>query len=173
MLTIAALFLGLAAGPQTCPGSFPVTARALGPLTLGAPVAALTADYKTTAIPFADERYKGVIHAVAICGDTEIDAITQGKHNTVEKLRTASPIFLTAKGAHVGMTVAELRQLYPKGKLNIFIGEGAEANFDTGTGVVFDLDGAMVPHGCYDNDGVDCSGTLESFKSIDLYIRAQ
>jgi hypothetical protein len=173
MLTIAALFLGLATAPQACPGSFPVTARAMGPLPLGESVAALKAGYKTTAIPFADERYTGVIHTVAICGDTEIDAITQGKHSAVDKLRTASPIFLTAKGAHVGMTVAELRQLYPNGKLNIFIGEGAEANFDTGMGIVFDLDGAMVPHGCYDNDGVDCSGTLESFTSIDLYIRAR
>ncbi|HVZ30434.1 MAG TPA: hypothetical protein VG839_08575 [Asticcacaulis sp.] len=172
MLTLAALYLVLIAAPQACPASFAVTAHALGPLTLGEPVSALKARFNMSEGPFASGGIAGAVYTVAICSDAAIDAITEGKHASVRQLRTASPIFLTAKGAHVGMSLADLKRLYPAGKLNVFIHDGAVANFDTGTGVIFDFDGSMVPHGCYDTDG-DCKADPQTFKSIDVYIRAR
>lgn len=171
MLAIAAMYLGLVATPYACPPTFAVDARTMGPLALGQPISAVRATYNTSAQAFEDDGNGGVLYRVAICGDTDILATTEARHTTINELSTESPRFMTAKGAHAGMTVAELKRLYPGGELNILIGEGAVANFDTRTGVIFDLDSAAVPHRCYDY-GVDCTTDLRAFKSIAVHIRA-
>ncbi len=170
MLTLAALYLSLVATPYACPQSFAVTGDALGPLRLRQDISTVTAAYNTTAEAFMDDGDGGVDYTVAICGDTHLVAMTEGKHTTIYQLSTGSPLFVTDTGAHVGMDVAELRRLYPQGRLNIRVGEGLVANFDTRAGVVFDLDQKTIPRHCYD---VDCGAWTDHLKSVDIYIEAR
>jgi hypothetical protein len=165
MLTVAALYLSLIAAPQACPGSFAVDARSMGPLSLGQPVSSIVANFKAV----EDHQYGSARYVITLCGNTEIVAAA-GKSGGVQVLSTTSPLFLTNKGAHVGMTMAELRRLYPAGKLNTGIGEGLVATFDTRTGVVFDLEEELVSHGCYD-PGADCEPQIQAVKAVAVYIR--
>ena len=170
MLTIAALYLSLAAMPYACPASFAVDAHAMGPLTLGENISVITASYNYDSLAFQDDGNGGVLYTVAICGDTNIVAATEGKHTTLTELSTKSPAFVTEKGAHVGMNVAELKQLYPGGKLNVLVGEGLVATFDTGFGIWFDLDQNVIPRRCYDY-GVNCDALIQHVKTVDVFIR--
>ncbi len=170
MLAIAAIYLSLSGVPAACAGDLDVTPASMGPLALGEPMSAVMAHYDTSVMAREDDGNGEIARSVVLCQGAKVVATTDGKRTIVSMLSTASPLFLTGKGAHAGMTVAELTRLYPQGKLNFIIGEGLVANFDTGRGVIFNLDAATVPHRCYDPT-TDCTAELQSFESVAVYIR--
>lgn len=169
MLTIAAMYMGLMAIPYVCPDEMSVTARTLGPFSLGENISVIKGGYPSYGEAFEDDGDGGVSYTVSVCGHLSIDVTTTGKGNTVTKLSTSSPIFITAEGAKVGMTVAELQKRYPQGQLHVLEGEGLVAKFDTGTRLNFDLDEEAIPLRCY-RYRVNCDALLKNVPTVSLFI---
>jgi hypothetical protein len=84
-------------------------------------------------------------------------------------LEITSPVLTTERGAHVGMTLEELRQLYPNGEVNIGSIEGNYFNLRIADGAFFQFHPALLPDSCFRYRGAcpDQSGQ----RSISYFLR--
>lgn len=126
-------------------------------LESGLPVTELVVEH--LAIPYSEYR-------ITICEGAEVVAHFN-KDDYIDFIRTSSAYFKTAKGAHVGMTLKELRELYPEGEVSRGAGDsGLYVDFSTGhgnQGFAFDTD--ELDYGCVVND-IGCEIPLEELRSI-------
>jgi hypothetical protein len=143
----------------------------IGPIHAGMTVAALEA----LGLPFstkAESSYGSdyVVYLIEIGGGVEVSTwIVDGLSADVS---TASAEYVTATGAHVGDTVARLRELYPAGE----IARGYESevglyySFSTGGGEYFRFDAEALGEDCVVKD-IGCPADMSAIRSIllDVY----
>lgn len=84
---------------------------------------------------------------VDLGGDRSISVLFY--HDRLSDISTRSARFATVEGARVGITLRELRQLYPNGHVNIGDEETFYFNYAIAPGVFFQFDPDGLPEGCF------------------------
>lgn len=151
----------------------PVAPPAKPPLSIGPIHAGMTAvQIEALGFPFhlkvkSSYGIDYVVYLVDLGSDVEVSTwIIDGLSANVS---TSSPAYLTAKGAHVGDTIARLRELYPAGE--IFHGDESEVglyySFNTGEGEYFRFDADALGETCVVK-GVGCPADMDSIRSVRL-----
>ncbi|MFQ5562152.1 MAG: hypothetical protein ACE5FO_01145, partial [Parvularculaceae bacterium] len=123
---LAGIILVSTAAAEDCAGDLLLAADSIGPLKLGmteSEVAALNLPVR------ADRRYSEEVGAevmemaVTVCKGVVVTA-NFNMLPTVYSLSTQSSAISTREGAHVGMSVAQLSDLYPSGQAINYWNEG-------------------------------------------------
>lgn len=142
----------------------------LGPLHIGmtrAEVTALHLPIKTSTVNLEGEEY--ALLTVRVAKNVRIKATLCGEQ--ICDLETTSRAYVTAEGARVGDTLAELRKKYPAGQVNLGDEEGPHFSYasDVG-GQVFIFDAGKLGKACV-VENRHCPQNLEAERSIRLRVR--
>lgn len=153
------------AGAQTQPQ---LTSTKIGPVRLGMS----EADIRALGLDFAREVAEGeggefVRITVNLGGGLLVVADLYG--DRTDSLEIVSPVMTTERGAHVGMTLAELRELYPDGQVNIGSAEGRYFNLRIADGAFFQFDPSLLPDSCFLYRGA-CPGQSDQL-SVSYFLR--
>jgi hypothetical protein len=135
-------------------GSAALTATQIGPLSTGmspAEVEALNLPIVRDEVFTEGDPYPRYIVDIG-AGQTVEVLFWNGR---AFNLQTASANMATVRGARVGMSLAELRDLYPDGKVNIGDAEGWYFNYQIERGAMFLFDVSGLADTCFEYRG-DC-----------------
>lgn len=154
-----------------CEGPFTMGDSHIGPVRLGMSVAEVTAmpGVKRTSRNEEGDYYP--LYTVAICPGVEVEALSHDGDRTIDYIDTYSSDFLTPQGAYVGMTVAQLKRVYPRGRLQYGMADGFYASFLSGTGVYFRIRTEGIPKTCFTDIHADCDARFEQVRSESADIR--
>ncbi|MES1201382.1 MAG: hypothetical protein ABUS57_08010 [Pseudomonadota bacterium] len=152
----AIIFLALMATPAAAQpsGHVLMTNEQIGPVHVNTPIATLPAQGLRVAphrYEYQANQYTNYI--VRTAGGQEI--VAEELRGRVASMSTRSPIFITREGAHVGMTLADLRRLYPRGESHV--GHEEEGDYFTfavderGQAGVFVFDARRLPRSCFES----------------------
>ncbi len=168
---MSALIFAATLAAAACQGPFTADAHHIGPVVLNQSVAALkTSSLDIDRTMVTDDCCDHPHYVVTVCPGLDIDADADERDRTLVSLSTASSGFTTRKGAHVGMTVRELKALYPNGNLTYGKGEGLYATFVIASGLYFSLDQDGIPDKCYENDA-KCDALFLDRRAVELDVR--
>ena len=157
----------MAAG--SCEGPFDAGQGRIGTLRTGT-VEQITAGpqpYRRT--NFTDEGGDHYEYVVTVCPGVQIEAYVDIGKTDIYQLSTSSSAYVTAEGAHVGMTVAELKAVYPRGELHYAEVEGRYAGFATGRGLTFTIDYSGIPDDCFHANYGKCDRLFLNKRSQSLF----
>ena len=84
-------------------------------------------------------------------------------------ISTTSADFTTQEGAHVGMTLAELRRLYPNGQFHIGAEEGSYMSFAISPGYGFSFDTDGIADSCF-RWHQPCPTDLEARRATEFFL---
>ncbi|OYW78463.1 MAG: hypothetical protein B7Z26_09730 [Asticcacaulis sp. 32-58-5] len=139
-------------------------------IELGSRIKSLTPRFKLKTEQYASDGDDYLRYEIDVCPGVIVIAETALDSHVIDRIETTSNYFVTAKGAKVGMTVAELRKLYPRGKTYIGAEEGWYASFSTNEGVYFELHTASIPRDCFESNR-NCERVINDVKAIRAYIQ--
>ncbi|WKL57295.1 hypothetical protein Q1W73_16770 [Asticcacaulis sp. ZE23SCel15] len=155
---------------QACGEPKTLSPSAIGSIKLGSSIKSLTPRFKLKTEQYASDGDDYLRHEIDVCPGVIVIAATALDRHIIDRIETTSNYFVTAKGAKVGMTVAELRKLYPRGETYTGAEEGWYASFSTKEGVYFELQIDAIPRDCFETTR-NCEGVVSSVKVIKAYIQ--
>ncbi|WAC48336.1 hypothetical protein OVA03_16855 [Asticcacaulis sp. SL142] len=155
---------------QACAEPKTLSLSAIGSIELGSSIKSLTPRFKLKTEQYASDGDDYLRHEIDVCPDVIVIAATALDSPAIDRIETISNYFVTAKGAKVGMTVAELRRLYPRGETYTGAEEGWHASFSTNDGVYFELHKASIPRDCFETNR-NCETVINGVKAIRAYIQ--
>ncbi len=146
---ILSLILSLSSADRVCAQDVQLTPERIGPIHVrmsGAEIRSLGMDVVEDVVNLEGDDY--VRFQVGIADDISVEVIFWG--GRAVDLTTDAASFMTDRGAHVGMTLEELRRLYPEGQIFIGNEEGFYFSFQTTPdGAVFLFDTRTIPESCF------------------------
>ena len=118
-VTLVACIAATLGGSSRCPSELPLLGNRIGTIRLGMSVGEIESgpySFERTEINIEGEIYPR--YAILICPDVEVIATLDPQDLEVYEVRTSSQRFARENGAHVGMTLSELRQLFPDSRIS-------------------------------------------------------
>lgn len=163
-----ALVFALAACAARAQPAMSLTSDHVGPVGLGmteAEIRALGFSVERQELEGEGGEYTRLV--VRLADDQVVEADLYDE--VVADMTTTSQAFVTDRGARVGMTLSELRALYPEGRVNIGREEGSYFNYAIGPSPAgsFQLGERGVPETCFDYRG-ECPD-LGAQRSVSYY----
>jgi hypothetical protein len=154
-----------------CSASDQITENAIGPIVLNYDKAKIKGlDYSYEVV---NEEYEGIeyeTYKIEIQPNVEVIASFDAS-NKVSKLETFSPFFRTSDGARIGMSLDQLREIYPGGRIYKGVSDaGLQFNF-TGKFAhhVFMFDANKIGADCILNEK-DCPADFGALNSVGFYM---
>jgi hypothetical protein len=165
---LSAVIMSGALLATACEGPFDVAPGRIGALRIG-PVELITGGNWPYRRSFSEDDGGGhYSYVVTLCPGVQIEAEADINASEIYELSTQSSAFVTAEGAYVGMTVAELKTTYPRGELHYADVEGRYAGFETGRGITFTIDYSGIADKCFET-GSGCDHLFLSKRSLSLF----